>query len=140
MVPIRVIRVIRDLSGPLLLLIGGASAFWLCTGLAARMLGGGDQALVFSGAAVLLCLPPMAATLLWAGWASNKTPADQMIMIAGSTGVRMAFVLGGGLALFFLVPYFQGQVTFWVWVLVVYLFTLALDVALMLAMRPAAKT
>lgn len=70
----------------------------------------------------------------------DKTPGDQMIMIAGSTGVRMAFVLGGGLALFFLVPYFQGQVAFWVWVLVVYLFTLALDVALMLAMRPAPKT
>jgi hypothetical protein len=115
-------------SRPLLLLIGGALAFWLLAGL---------PALVFSGAAVLLCLPPMAATLLWAGWVRDKAPADQMIMIAGSTGVRMAFVLGGGLALFLAVPYFQGQVAFWVWVLVVYLFTLALDVALMLAMRPS---
>ena len=84
------------MSRPLLLLIGGALAFWLLAGLPARMLGGGDQALVFSGAAVLLCLPPMAATLLWAGWVRDKSPADQMIMIAGSTGVRMAFVLGGG--------------------------------------------
>jgi len=127
-------------SRPLLLLIGGALAFWLLAGLPARMLGGGDQALVFSGAAVLLCLPPMAATLLWAGWARDKAPADQMIMIAGSTGARMAFVLGGGLVLFLAVPYFQGQASFWVWVLVVYLFTLALDVGLMLAMRPAPKT
>ncbi len=127
------------MSRPLLLLIGGASAFWLLAGLPARMLGGGDQALVFSGAAVVLCLPPMAATLLWASWVRDKTPADQMIMIAGSTGVRMAFVLGGGLALFLAVPYFQGQATFWVWVLAVYLFTLTLDVALMLAMRPTPK-
>ncbi len=128
------------MSRPLLLLIGGALAFWLLAGLPARMVGGGDQALVFSGVAVLLCLPPMATTLLWAGCVREKPPADQMIMIAGSTGVRMAFVLGGGLALFLAVPYFQGQVSFWIWVLAVYLFTLALDVALMLAMRPGPKT
>jgi hypothetical protein len=127
-------------SRPLYLLISGSLAFWLLAGLPARMLGGGDQALVFSGAAVLLCLPPMAATLLWAGWARDKAPADQMIMIAGCTGVRIAFVLGGGLVLFLAVPYFQGQASFWIWVLVVYLFTLALDVALMLAGRPVPKT
>ena len=59
----------------LLLLIGGAVAFWLLVGLPARAFGGGDQALVFSGAAVLLCLPPMAATLVWADLALNKDAA-----------------------------------------------------------------
>jgi hypothetical protein len=121
----------------LLVLLGGAAAFWLLVGLPARMLGGGDAALVFVGAALLLCLPPMAAALAWAAWAQKQTPHDQLIMLLGATGLRMGFVLAGGMALFLLVPYFQGQVVFWIWVLVVYLFALALDVALIVAGRMA---
>ena len=127
------------MSTRLLLLIGGALAFWLLVGLPARMLGGGDQALVFSGTAVLLCLPPMAATLFWAAWAQNKSAHDQLMMVMGGTGLRIGFVLTGALIVYFALPYFQGQVAFWIWVLVVYLAALALDVILILAGRPAAK-
>jgi hypothetical protein len=124
----------------LLLLILGAAAFWLLLGLPARALGGGDRALIFTGTAVLLCLPPMAATLAWAAWAQNKSPQDQLTMVIGGTGVRMLFVLTGALVLALAVPYYQGQVTFWVWLIVVYLAALALDVGLMLAGRLAPKT
>jgi hypothetical protein len=124
-----------------LLLIAGSAAFWLLVGLPARWLGGGDAALVFSGAAVLLCLPPMAFSLAWAAWAQGegRSPHDLLVMVLGATGLRMAFVLLGGLALFLWVPYFQGQIAFWAWVMVVYPVALALDVALTLAGRPAAK-
>jgi len=44
--------------------------------------------------------------------------------------LRMAFVLGGGLALSALLPLFQEAV-FWGWLLVFYLFTLALEVVLL---------
>jgi ABC-type multidrug transport system permease subunit len=44
------------------------------------------------------------------------------------------------MVLYFFVPYFKDQIAFWIWVLVVYPCTLALDVALMLTVRPAAKT
>jgi hypothetical protein len=123
----------------LLLLIGGAAAFWLLAGLPARALGGGDRALIFCGAAVLLCLPPMAASLVWVGWAQTRAPYDQLIAVVGGTVARMMFVLAGALILALAVPYFQGQLAFWIWLLVVYMAALALDVALILAGRPAPK-
>ena len=79
----------------LLLLIGGSAAFWLLVGLPARAFGGGDRAFVFSGTAVLLCLPPMAVSLVWAAWAQTKSPQEQLIAVMGGTGVRILFVLAG---------------------------------------------
>ncbi len=125
--------------GRLLLLIGGALAFWLLVGLPARALGGGDQAFVFCGAAVLLCLPPMIATLVWAEFALNKDPQQQLLMVLGGTGLRMFFVIAGGMVLYLFIPYFKDQITFWLWVMVVYPVTLALDVALILCGRPPVK-
>ena len=125
--------------GRLLLLVGGALAFWLLVGLPARAFGGGDQALIFCGAAVLLCLPPMVATLAWAEFALNKDPQQQLVMVLGGTGLRMAFVLAGGMVLYLFVPYFKDEIAFWLWVMVVYPVTLALDVVLMLSGRPPVK-
>ncbi len=123
----------------LLLLIGGALAFWLLVGLPAHAFGGGDKALVFSGVAVLLCLPPMILSLVWAEFALKKDPQQQIVMVAGGTGLRIFFVLAGGMVLYLCVPYFQNELAFWIWVMVVYPVTLALDVALILAARPPAK-
>jgi hypothetical protein len=50
-------------------------------------------------------------------------------VVLGGTGLRLFFVLGAGLVLTGAVPYFQLQ-SFWVWVLVFYLFTLALEMLL----------
>jgi hypothetical protein len=58
----------------------------------------------------------------------------------GGTGVRMFFVLAGALLLYFLVPYFQNQKTFWMWVLISYLFTLALEMTLILSPAQGART
>lgn len=123
----------------LLLLIGGALVFWVLVALPAHALGGGVQAVVFSAAAVLLCLPPMIASLVWAEFALNKDPQQQLLMVLGGTGLRMFFVIAGGMVLYLFVPYFQDEIAFWVWVMVVYPVTLALDVALILLGRPPVK-
>ena len=70
---------------------------------------------------------------------STVTSGKAVNMVVGGMGLRMAFVLAGGLVLYFSVPYFQGQAAFWVWVIVVYPVALALDVVLMVAGRPTAK-
>jgi hypothetical protein len=95
---------------------------------------GGDAALVYSGVAVGLCLLPTVFTLLWADWASQQAPEQQLTMVLGGTGVRMGLVLGVGLLLYLLVPYFQQQ-SFWLWLLVFYLFTLALEMVLIVKSR-----
>ena len=123
----------------LLLLVGGALTFWLLVGLPAHAFGGGDKALVFSGTAVLLCLPPMILSLLWAEHALKKDPQQQIVMVAGGTGLRIFFVLAGGMVLYLCVPYFQNEIAFWIWVMIVYPVTLALDVALIVLGRPPAK-
>jgi hypothetical protein len=113
------------------LLVIGSMVFWLLVALPSRHVWG-DSAAVYSGVAVLLCLVPTAATMLWANWAFRKSPGDQVLMVLGGTGLRMFVVLSGGLALYTLIPYFQEHQGFWLWILVSYLFTLVLEMALVL--------
>jgi hypothetical protein len=124
----------------LLTLLGGVVAFWLIVGLPARWLGGGDQALLFCGAALLLCLVPSAATLLWAEWTWKNRPQDVLIMALAATGVRMGVVLLGAFLVTQTAEAFRGRLAFWIWVVVGYLFTLGLEMSLVLAGRPAATT
>jgi hypothetical protein len=119
-----------------LYLVGVSAAAWLLAALPARHLGGGDPAVVHSGTALLLCLLPAAATLLWAGWAGRHSPEQQLLMVLGGTGVRMGVVLGAALALTSLVPYYHHQ-GFWLWLLLFYLLTLALEVVLVVKGNPA---
>jgi threonine/homoserine/homoserine lactone efflux protein len=121
--------------GRLLLLLGGCAAFCLLVGLPARHLGGGDSALVFLGTGLLLCLVPGIVTLVWGERALRQSPDRQMILVLGGTGVRMAFVLLAGWTLFQYVPYYQRQGGFLIWLVVSYLFTLALDLVVMMAGR-----
>ena len=121
---------------PVLYLIAGSLAFWLLLALPARSLGGGDAAIIFSGTALLLCLVPTVGTLIWASWGLQKHPEQQLTMILGGTGLRMFFVLGVALLISRAVPYYQEQTSFWIWLLVFYLITLALEMGLMLTVRP----
>jgi hypothetical protein len=108
---------------------------WVIVAYPARYLGG-NAALAYSAVAALLCLVPTVATMAWAGWALEKSPEQQLLMMLGGTGVRMAVVLAGGLALYLLVPFFH-QRGFWLWILVFYLLTLALEMLLIVAGRHA---
>ena len=122
----------------LLFLVGGSAAFWLLVGLPARHLGGGDSAVVYLGTGLLLCLVPGAITLVWGEQALRQSVDKQLLLVLGGTGVRMVFVLLVGWILFLWVPYFQQQ-SFLIWLVVGYLFTLVLDLTLLLAGRPEAR-
>jgi hypothetical protein len=113
---------------------------WLLLALPASYLGGGDDAVVQSGWAALLCLLPATAVMIWADWAFRQSPEHQMYVVLGGGGVRMFFVLAAGLLLAEVVGWFRGQIGFWVWLLVFYLFTLALEVGLLLAAQPKKST
>ena len=68
----------------------------------------------------------------------RQTPDQQLVAVLGGTGVRLFFVLGAGAAVGAWVPDFHGP-GFWVWLLVFYLLTLALEVTLLLSGPPAAE-
>jgi hypothetical protein len=120
----------------LLFLVAGCVAFWLLVALPARHLGGGDAAVVFIGTALLLCLLPMTVTLVWGDRALRQPADQQLILVLGGTGARMGFVLLTGWTLYQWVPYYQLQSRFLIWLVVCYLFTLALDMTLLLVGRP----
>jgi hypothetical protein len=112
----------------MLWLITGSATFWLLTALPARILGGGDDAIALSGTAMLLCLVPGVGTLAWAEWTRKRMPQHMPIAVLGGTGVRMFVVLGTGLLLYETAPHYEGKTGFWIWILVFYLFTLALEI------------
>jgi hypothetical protein len=117
-------------------LFAGTLSFWLLVAYPARLLWG-DAAAVFSGVAALLCLVPMAVTLVWSYRAFHGSPEKQLAAVLGGTVLRMLFVICAGLALCQLHPYFNGR-AFWIWVVVFYLFTLTLEMVLLLG-RASAK-
>jgi hypothetical protein len=117
------------------ILTGGCLGLWALLALPSRYLWG-DAAAVSGGVAAILCLVPTTLTLAWAGWALGRPSDEQLIMVLGGTGVRMFFVLLSALALYSYVPYLQEQRGFWLWVLIFYLFTLALETVLIVGGRP----
>ncbi len=123
------------MTGRLLVLIGLTLAVWIVAALPARWLGGGDLALLYSGTAVLLCLVPGVVTLLWTGWAPPQ-PELQLTATLASTSIRLFLVLGITFLLLVTVEPYRGSIAFGIWVLVFYLFTLALETLLVLAGRP----
>jgi hypothetical protein len=117
----------------LLLLFTGVTAFWaVAASLGIALSDPADNQVVgYSATAAGLCLVPSALTLIWALWDMGKSPEEQRLVVLGGTGVRMFVVLGVALLLHMTVPYF-GQQNFWLWVLIFYLFTLALEMGLVL--------
>jgi hypothetical protein len=114
----------------LTLFVGGTLAFWaLAAGLVCLVTGDGATALGYSAAAAGLCLLPSTLTLVWALCDNNHSPEERRLVILGGTGIRLFFVLGAGLALHSFLAYFHSQ-AFWLWLLVFYLFTLALEIVL----------
>ena len=120
----------------LALLVGGTLLLWVVVVYPAHLIWG-TVAIQHSAAAMGLCLLPAVATLLWAEWAQRQSPGHQLGMILGGTAVRMVVVLAGGLALSLNVSTFRepSETAFWVWVLVFYMATLGLEVALLMQLR-----
>ena len=115
------------------LLVGGSVIFWLITFYPALLLGG-EYEVVFEAVAGVLCLFPTAATLIWCHKALKGAAQQQLLAVLGGTAVRMVFVIGAGMVLYHLFPYFHHE-GFWIAVIIFYLFTLTLEMKLILAGR-----
>ncbi len=110
---------------------------WAVAAYPARLLGG-DDGIVYSAVAVVLCLIPAVLTLLLADRASGQSPDQQVFLLLGGSGIRMGVVLGTGLLLYAFVPYFE-QPGFWLWILFFFLFTLTVEIVLVVKGRTAAE-
>ncbi len=74
---------------------------------------------------------PTAALLYCADRNQQRSPLDRLLLLLVGSGLRMGSVLGMGMALHATTAYFQNFV-FWIWLLVFYLYALALEVYLIL--------
>jgi hypothetical protein len=67
-------------------------------------------------------------------WSSHRSGSEQLMAVVGGMGVRMAVVLGLSLLIFLNIPQFRvdknRELTFWGFVLVGYLATLAWETVL----------
>ncbi len=117
------------------LFIACSLVFWAVTFGLALLLWPDKQSvtLVCSPVAILLCLIPTFITLIFSFWGLNQTPENQLLVVFGGTGLRMFFVLGVGLLLMYSIPAIQNNhVSFWLWVLVYYLTTLAIEMTVVM--------
>jgi hypothetical protein len=117
------------------LLVAGCLAFWAVVVFPIRLVD--ETAFVFSGVACLLCLLPTVVTFIWCHKSLQGTSEQRLLAVLGGSGVRMLFVIGAGMALFHLLPAFHYQ-RFWLWIIVFYLFTLTLEMVLLLTGQAAA--
>jgi hypothetical protein len=106
-----------------------AAAFWAVIFVPARYMWG-PTAIAYSLTALGLCLVPALLILTLAKHHPTVSPEATVMIVFGGTGLRILFVMGGGLVLYSVAPYFQ-QVSFWIWILVFYLYTLVLEVVLL---------
>jgi hypothetical protein len=118
-------------------LIGGVLFAWLVVSYPAWRFGGA-QGLQLSATAALLCLAPSVATFLWGLKVIAGSPVDRLRHAVLATLLRMAVVLGVGMALCLGIPGFERN-EFWLWTAGFYLGTLALETVL-LNRAPQAKT
>jgi hypothetical protein len=105
-----------------------------------------DFGLLCAGLAGLIAIVPTAMSLLMTLWSNNKTGSEQLMALVGGMGLRMLVVLGTSLAVFvpespFHLPQLREdrnrELTFWAFVLISYLATLAWET--FLASRSATK-
>jgi hypothetical protein len=113
----------------LLWLVGGTVAFWAALTYPAGLLWPDDPTFLWSTAAAAICLVPTALTLAWTKWAYAGKAEQQLLAVMGGTAVRMVLVIAAGMVLFLNVKKFEYQ-RFWIFVIVYYLFTLALEMVL----------
>jgi hypothetical protein len=119
------------LTRALLTLTIAALAFWALLAVPARLFLG-EAAVVCSAAALAACLLPAALTLGLSWGSRDRAPSLQAAIALGGSGLRLAGTFGLAGLLYAFVPDLH-QLQFWAWVAVFYLFTLALEVRLLLA-------
>jgi uncharacterized membrane protein len=124
--------VIRDLG----LLVAGTAALWLLAFFPARLFWG-DAGVLYSTAAAVLCLVPMAASMLLVVWSRNGTPEARLAAVMGGTGLRMVVVILTAVALFKTVEELNRP-GFLISVVIFYLATLTLEVLVLVGRQKSA--
>jgi hypothetical protein len=117
------------------LLLGVSLLIWAAAAYPTWELGG-EQQLLYSAVALVVCLLPTTLSMVWSEWALRKAPEQHLLTVLGGTGLRLFFVLGVSLALGSSLSYFRGG-GFLLWVLAFYLLTLTLEVVLLVTGRPS---
>jgi hypothetical protein len=118
----------------------GTLGFWsLASGLACLLWPAcWEQVLVQSLSAAGLCLLPGSLTLLWALQPGPRSREQRPFLVLGSSGLRLGGVLLLALLLRALVPACRPT-SFWLWLTIFYLFTLAWESSLLLRALHAAE-
>jgi hypothetical protein len=116
------------LTQRLLLLLGSCAVLWILTAGPVFFLLG-PQHLLYAGAAAGLCFVPAAGTMILCTLVLGKSPEQQLAAVMGGMAIRMGFVVGVGMVIFYGVPGFRSA-SFWLWTIGFYLATLAAEVAL----------
>jgi hypothetical protein len=119
--------------------IAGCAGGWLALAGPAWGLGGAPGLVNLTIAAVL-CGVPAFLTLALAELNAGRAPEVRAAVVAAGAVVRMIAVLGGSALLVVGFPRLTagGDLLFWGWVIVFYLFTLAWEVAVVAGLSPAA--
>jgi hypothetical protein len=127
------------MSRRLLAFAAGCVGGWLALAGPAWGLGGA-AALANLTIAAALCGAPALLTLALAELSAGGRPEARAGVLAAGAVIRMAAVLGGAALLVTAFPRLTagGDLLFWGWVIVFYLFTLAWEVALVAGLSPAA--
>jgi hypothetical protein len=120
---------------PIGLLIAFSFLLWMAVAIPGRRLAG-EWVVVYSGTAALVCVVPAVVTLAWAYWAARRSPESFMVIVLAGTGVRLFVVSTAALVFESSFEYFREHEGFWIWLLVFYLATLALEMSLLLSTRP----
>jgi hypothetical protein len=123
--------------------LAGAFAGWLLLAGVGYALSPNDQFGLLCAAIVgPICIVPTTISLVMALWSSSRSSSEQLMAVVGGMGVRMAAVLGLSMLVFFNLPQVREnrtrELTFWAFVLIGYLATLALETAL--AAKATART
>jgi hypothetical protein len=93
------------------------------------------RVLAHSAVAATLCLLAASIIFVWSHWTYIERPERRPFILLAGSGIRMGMVMSAGIILALLNPGFQ-EASFWVSVLVFYLFTLALEMVLLMAGWP----
>ena len=108
--------------------LAGALIGWLALAGVGYQLDG-EYGLLCAGIAGPICIIPTTISLIMTLWSNNKTGSEQLMAVLGGMALRMAAVLGVSVLVFLKVPQFREnqtrELTFWSFVLVSYLATLA---------------
>ena len=123
------------MKGRLLLLMAGSMTLWVVLSYPAYLLNG-DEGVLFSAVAAILCLVPTAATLLWCDLVLGGSPEQQLMAVFGGTAIRIVFVIGVAMVLYQALEAFHSN-TFWLWIIVFYLATLTLEMVLVVRRQAA---